>query len=183
MRRAMTRGSIIFRKNFSEQDGWPGQAGHDGVTRHRAVSRAQRSVKRSATVRCRPGIVTVRGGPGSALHCGVYPRAARSADPGTLHRVRDTRSPRLHRRIAGAAAGSSLAMKGSRPMSGLIAAVCARSASRALVSSRRPGRARSARAGTHNPRPVIIGPRVCSRGRHRQNVAIVPSPALWCASG
>src|SRR5262249_59824254 len=42
------------------------------------VSRAQRSVKRSATVRCRPGTVSVRGDPGSAVH-----RFA-------LHRIRDT---------------------------------------------------------------------------------------------
>src|SRR5262249_51958589 len=32
------------------------------------VSRAQRSTKRSGVVRCRPGTVTVRGGPGSAVH-------------------------------------------------------------------------------------------------------------------
>jgi hypothetical protein len=32
------------------------------------VSRALRSVKRSETLRRRPGTVTVRGGPGSAVH-------------------------------------------------------------------------------------------------------------------
>src|SRR3954466_10981862 len=42
------------------------------------VSRAQRSAQRSVAVRCRPGTLLVRGGPGSALH-----RFA-------LHRVRDT---------------------------------------------------------------------------------------------
>jgi hypothetical protein len=44
------------------------------------VSRAQRSMKRSGMMRCRPGTVTHRdlGGPGSAVH-----RFA-------LHRVRDT---------------------------------------------------------------------------------------------
>ena len=45
-----------------------------------AVSRAQRSIKRSAMVRCRPGTAAVRGGPGSAMH-----RFA-------LHRIREKHS-------------------------------------------------------------------------------------------
>jgi hypothetical protein len=40
------------------------------------VSRAQRSMKRSGMMRCRPGIVTVRGDPGSALHRFADARAA-----------------------------------------------------------------------------------------------------------
>jgi hypothetical protein len=53
------------------------------------VSRAQRSTKRSEVVRCRPGTVTVWGGPGSAVHRHqrVYARLRRAM---ALHRVRDT---------------------------------------------------------------------------------------------
>jgi hypothetical protein len=40
------------------------------------VSRARRSVKRSVTVRCRPGTAAVRGGAGSALHRFADARAA-----------------------------------------------------------------------------------------------------------
>jgi len=42
------------------------------------VSRAQRSTERSsrAVVRCRPGIVWVSGGPGSAMHHFATARAA-----------------------------------------------------------------------------------------------------------
>jgi len=40
------------------------------------MSRAQRSVKRSVTVRCRPGTVPVRGGLGSAMHRSTSLRAA-----------------------------------------------------------------------------------------------------------
>src|SRR5262249_28386498 len=47
------------------------------------VSRAQRSVKRSATVRCRPGIVMVHDDRGSAMY-----RSLSLA----LHRIRDTQA-------------------------------------------------------------------------------------------
>src|SRR5215831_10189622 len=40
------------------------------------VSRAQRSMKHSAMMRCRPGTVPVRGGPGSAVHRSTSLRAA-----------------------------------------------------------------------------------------------------------
>jgi hypothetical protein len=40
------------------------------------VSRARRSVKRSVTVRCRPGTAAVCGGPGSAMHRFAGARAA-----------------------------------------------------------------------------------------------------------
>jgi hypothetical protein len=56
------------------------------------VSRAQRSAKRSEVVRCRPGTVTVCGGPGSAVHRGACARSARSADEAALHRIRDATS-------------------------------------------------------------------------------------------
>ena len=48
-----------------------------------SVSRARCSTKRSEVVRCRPGTVTVCGGPGSAVHRSALMRYA-------LHRVRDT---------------------------------------------------------------------------------------------
>jgi hypothetical protein len=54
----------------------------------RAVFRAQRSVKRSGMMRCRPG--TVRNGPGSAVH-----RFAALA----LHRIRDTLQPAKREKI------------------------------------------------------------------------------------
>jgi len=56
----------------------------------RAVSRAQRSVKRSGMMRCRPGTVTVRNGPGSAVD-----RFAALA----LHRIRDTLQPAKREKI------------------------------------------------------------------------------------
>jgi hypothetical protein len=40
------------------------------------VSRAQRSMKRSVMMRCRPGTAAVRGGPGSAMHRFATARAA-----------------------------------------------------------------------------------------------------------
>jgi hypothetical protein len=47
-----------------------------------AVSRAQRGLERSGMMRCRPGTVTVRDGPGSAVHHSRFALA--------LHRIRDT---------------------------------------------------------------------------------------------
>jgi hypothetical protein len=50
---------------------------HDAASgRGALVSRAQRSMKRSGMMRCRSGIVTVRGGPGSAMHRFADARAA-----------------------------------------------------------------------------------------------------------
>ena len=50
---------------------------HDAASGRGALgSRAQRSMKRSGMMRCRSGIVTVRGGPGSAMHRFAGARAA-----------------------------------------------------------------------------------------------------------
>jgi hypothetical protein len=50
---------------------------HDAAAgRSALVSRTRRSMKRSGMMRCRPGTVTVRGGPGSAMHHFASARAA-----------------------------------------------------------------------------------------------------------
>jgi hypothetical protein len=57
---------------------------HDAASDRAAlVSRAQRSMKRSGMMRCRPGTAAVRGGPGSAMHHSLAL---------ALHRVRDTQA-------------------------------------------------------------------------------------------
>src|SRR5258708_17407066 len=62
---------------------------HDAAVRRAVlVSRAQRSTKRSGMMRCRPGTVTVRGGPGSAMHRFADARAASHPGHPSLGRVR-----------------------------------------------------------------------------------------------
>src|SRR5262249_21777173 len=70
-----------------------------GAGRTKTVSRAQRSASRRRVVRCRPGTVTARGGPGSAVHRSTSFRAVPHPGHEALGAASSYRSSAARRRL------------------------------------------------------------------------------------